>query len=39
MDVAEEEVQSGINAAQSLLPSVLPAPPTYSRPTRPTPRS
>ena len=31
MDVAEEEVQSGINAAQSLLPSVLPAPPTYSK--------
>ena len=31
MDVAEQEVQSGINAAQSLLPSVLPAPPTYSK--------
>jgi multidrug efflux pump len=31
MDVAEEEVQSGINAAQSLLPSVLPSPPTYSK--------
>jgi multidrug efflux pump len=31
MDVAEEEVQSGINAAQSLLPSILPAPPTYSK--------
>jgi multidrug efflux pump len=31
IDVAEEEVQSAINAAQSLLPSVLPAPPTYSK--------
>jgi multidrug efflux pump len=31
MDVAEEEVQSAINAAQSLLPSILPAPPTYSK--------
>jgi multidrug efflux pump len=31
IDVAEEEVQSGISAAQSLLPSVLPAPPTYSK--------
>src|SRR5579864_4124375 len=29
LDVAEEEVQSSINAAQSLLPSVLPAPPVY----------
>jgi multidrug efflux pump len=29
--VAEEEVQSAINAAQSLLPSILPAPPTYSK--------
>jgi multidrug efflux pump len=31
LDVAEEEVQSAINAAQSYLPSVLPAPPTYSK--------
>jgi multidrug efflux pump len=31
IDVAEEEVQSGISAAQSLLPSILPAPPTYSK--------
>ena len=31
MDVAEEEVQSAINASQSLLPSILPAPPTYSK--------
>jgi multidrug efflux pump len=31
IDVAEEEVQAGISAAQSLLPSVLPAPPTYSK--------
>jgi len=31
LDVAEEEVQSAINAAQSLLPSVLPAPPIYSK--------
>jgi multidrug efflux pump len=31
IDVAEEEVQSGINAAQSLLPSVLPTPPVYSK--------
>ncbi len=31
IDVAEEEVQSAISAAQSLLPSVLPAPPTYSK--------
>ncbi len=31
IDVAEQEVQSAINAAQSLLPSVLPAPPTYSK--------
>jgi multidrug efflux pump len=29
--VAEEEVQSAINAAQSYLPSVLPAPPVYSK--------
>src|ERR1700735_1952688 len=31
IDIAEEEVQSGINAAQSLLPAVLPAPPVYSK--------
>jgi multidrug efflux pump len=31
LDVAEEEVQSAINAAQSLLPSILPAPPVYSK--------
>jgi multidrug efflux pump len=31
IDIAEEEVQSAINAAQSLLPSVLPAPPTYTK--------
>src|ERR1700688_962009 len=31
IDVAEEEVQSAINASQSFLPSVLPAPPTYSK--------
>src|SRR6202000_611157 len=31
IDIAEEEVQSAINASQSLLPSVLPAPPTYSK--------
>ncbi len=31
IDVAEEEVQSAINAAQSLLPSILPAPPIYSK--------
>jgi multidrug efflux pump len=31
LDVAEEEVQSAINAAQSLLPSILPTPPTYSK--------
>jgi multidrug efflux pump len=31
IDVAEQEVQSAINAAQSFLPSVLPAPPTYSK--------
>jgi multidrug efflux pump len=31
IDVAEEEVQSAINAAQSLLPSNLPAPPIYSK--------
>ncbi len=31
IDVAEQEVQSAINAAQSLLPSDLPVPPTYSK--------
>ncbi len=31
IDVAEEEVQAAINAAQSFLPSVLPAPPVYSK--------
>ena len=31
IDIAEEEVQSAINAAQSYLPSVLPAPPVYSK--------
>jgi multidrug efflux pump len=31
IDVAEEEVQSAINASQSLLPSNLPAPPIYSK--------
>jgi multidrug efflux pump len=31
IDVAEKEVQSAINASQSLLPSNLPAPPVYSK--------
>jgi len=31
IDVAEEEVQSAINAAQSFLPSNLPTPPIYSK--------
>jgi multidrug efflux pump len=31
IDIAEEEVQSAINAAQSYLPSDLPAPPIYSK--------
>ncbi len=31
IDVAEQEVQAAINAAQSLLPSDLPVPPTYSK--------
>jgi multidrug efflux pump len=31
IDVAEQEVQAAINAAQSLLPSTLPTPPTYSK--------
>ena len=31
IDVAEQEVQSAINASQSLLPANLPAPPVYSK--------
>ena len=31
LDVAEEEVQSAINAGQTFLPSDLPAPPIYSK--------
>ncbi len=31
IDIAEEEVQSAINAAQSFLPANLPAPPIYSK--------
>jgi multidrug efflux pump len=31
IDVAEQEVQAAINAAQSYLPANLPAPPTYSK--------
>ena len=31
IDIAEEEVQSAINAAQSFLPANLPSPPTYSK--------
>ena len=31
IDIAEEEVQSAINAAQSYLPSDLPAPPIYNK--------
>jgi multidrug efflux pump len=31
IDIAEQEVQAAINAAQSLLPSVLPTPPVYSK--------
>jgi multidrug efflux pump len=31
IDVAEQEVQAAINAAQSLLPSDLPVPPVYSK--------
>jgi len=31
IDIAEEEVQSAINASQSFLPSILPAPPIYSK--------
>src|SRR4051812_16171943 len=31
IDVAEQEVQAGINAAQSYLPADLPTPPIYSK--------
>lgn len=31
IDIAEEEVQSSINAAQSFLPSSLPSPPVYNK--------
>ena len=31
LDVAEQEVQAAINAAQSLLPADLPAPPVYAK--------
>ncbi|HWE98271.1 MAG TPA: efflux RND transporter permease subunit [Caulobacteraceae bacterium] len=31
LDVAEQEVQAAINAGQSLLPTNLPAPPTYAK--------
>jgi multidrug efflux pump len=31
IDIAEEEVQSAINAAQTFLPSDLPAPPIYNK--------
>jgi multidrug efflux pump len=31
LDVAEQEVQAAINAANSLLPSDLPAPPVYAK--------
>ena len=31
LDVAEQEVQAAINAANNLLPSDLPAPPTYAK--------
>ncbi len=31
IDIAEEEVQSAINAAQSFLPANLPSPPIYSK--------
>jgi len=39
LDVAEQEVQAAINAANNLLPSDLPSPPVYNKVTRPTPRS
>lgn len=38
LDVAEQEVQAAINAANNLLPNDLPAPPSITRSTRPTPR-
>ncbi len=31
IDIGEQEVQAAINASQSLLPSVLPVPPVYSK--------
>src|SRR5262249_11400350 len=31
LDIAEQEVQAAINAAGSLLPSTLPAPPVYAK--------
>src|ERR1700752_3757386 len=31
IDVAEQEVQSAINAGQTFLPSILPSPPIYSK--------
>src|SRR6201997_3730832 len=31
IDIAEQEVQASINAAQSFLPNNLPIPPTYSK--------
>jgi len=31
LDIAEQEVQASINAAQTLLPSDLPAPPVYAK--------
>ena len=39
IDAAEQDVQAAINAASNLLPRTLPAPPTYTRATRPTRRS
>jgi len=36
LDVAEQEVQAAINAANNLLPSGLPTPPVYARSIRPT---
>ncbi len=38
LDVAEQEVQAAINAANNLLPSDLPNPPTYKRSIRRTAR-
>jgi len=34
IDVAEQEVQAAINAAQGYLPTDLPVPPVYSNPIR-----